>query len=65
MKVNIKTYTDRTGYETNAATNGEVQKGSIGEALKYCKAQIKGAEGFIGFRIESTKGELKHKLHNQ
>lgn len=65
MKVNIKVYKEKEAYESDDTPNRALLKDTIGEALEYCKDKIRTSHKFIGFRIESTKGELKHKLHNQ
>ena len=68
MKVRLRTYTDKTLYNTGGTSLVATRCNSIGEALKHAKGVISSKRnevGFIGFRIETLEGDLKYKLHNR
>lgn len=59
MKVRIRKYDSKDAYNSNVEHSSEEIKGSISEALDYCKGIIsenKNNADFIGFRIETMKG---------
>ena len=64
MRVILKAYNDRESYKEDISFRDKEME-SIGAAIKEAKRHIRNSgnkQGFLGFKIYSTKGELKHKL---
>lgn len=65
MKVKVRVFNSKGQYKSGGDSDREENKDSIRKGIDFCREEMAQAgDRFIGFYIETLRGELKHKINN-
>ena len=65
MKVRDKIFENKRRYKAGVEYDKEENKDSIKKAIDFCREEMANrGDDFVGFHIETLRGELKHKINN-
>ena len=65
MKVKVRVFESKDQYKRGGNSTREEFRDSIRKGIDFCREEMASTgDNFIGFHIESLRGELKHKINN-
>lgn len=65
MKVRVKIFESKSRYKDGVEYDRKKNKDSIRQAIDFCREEMaEKGDSFVGFHIETLRGELRHKVNN-